>query len=111
MQKIIRQPNIMEIFNYIQDCNLYCNNIISKKIDITCANLARKKVNNEYNNTLAVKSFVNVVILGIKEYCNKYCNNNFRWYDLANIAERESIAAMLLKENKDLIQSYYTILS
>lgn len=109
--QIIRQPNIMEIFNYIQDWNLYCNNIISKKIDITCANLARKKIKNEYNNTLATKAFVNVVIFGIKEYCNKYCNNNFRWYDLANIAERESIAAMLLKENKGLIQSYYTILS
>lgn len=30
--KTIRELNIMEIFNYIQDCNLYCNNIISKKL-------------------------------------------------------------------------------
>lgn len=111
MQKIIRQPNIIEIFNYIQDCNLYCNNIISKKIDLICANLARKKIKNEYNNTLATKAFVNVVIFGIKEYCNKYCNNDFRWYDLATIKEREYIAAMLLKEHNDLIQSYYAILS
>ena len=76
---------ITELQLYLEnDSTIYHDNIIP-----TLKNLAKKKVKNTYDSKLAIKAWLNIVIVSLKKYSNDFGGV---WFNLLNTNDRLILA-------------------
>ena len=66
-------------------------------------NYRRKVKRGTFDKGKAVKGFVSIVQIGMKEYARQIYKNNVPWYILANTSERVEVARELLEYYMDEI--------